>query len=105
MPVPLKQAVANAIEFAAGVLENRAQDVQLEEVESVDNNGASVWLITLSMIDYPRTDALGSALRPATTAGPVLDAYRHRRRDYKTFTVRKDTGEVTAMKIREFAGE
>ena len=95
MPVPFKQAVANAAEFAAGALGDRAQDVQLEEVESVDNNGASVWLITLSMIDHASV-ASGSAF---------LDAYRHRRRDYKTFTVRKDTGEVTAMKIREFAGE
>ena len=35
----------------------------------------------------------------------MLDAYRNRRRDYRIFTVRKDTGEVTAMKIREFAVE
>jgi len=89
MPVPLKQAVANALEFAEGLLGNRAADVRLEEVESIDSNGASAWLITLSMNDPPRTDALGSALR--------------RHRDYKTFTVLKDTGDVTAMKIREFA--
>ncbi|MGB7760907.1 MAG: hypothetical protein WBL61_13820 [Bryobacteraceae bacterium] len=93
--MPLKQAVANAVEFATGVLENRAQGVQLEEVESVDNNGASAWLITLSMIDQP----------PSTPTSPMLDAYRNRRRDYRIFTVRKDTGEVTAMKIREFAVE
>ena len=87
MAVPLKQAVANAVAFAAGVLEDRARDIQLEELESVDNNGASAWLITLSMIGDPLVAAI------------------MRRRDYKTFTVRKDTGEVTAMKIREFAGE
>jgi hypothetical protein len=38
-------------------------------------------------------------------AGSTLNAFRLRHRDYKIFTVLKDTGEVTAMKIREFAGE
>jgi len=97
MAVLLKQAVANAVEFAAGVLGNRAQDVQLEEVESVDNNGTSAWLITLSMIrDDTVKDVAGSSWAIATMASM-------RPRDYKTFTVLKDTGEVTAMKIREFA--
>jgi hypothetical protein len=95
MPVPFKQAVANAAEFAAVALGDRAKDVRLEEVESVDNNGASAWLITLSMIPPGPYDAMISALNPL----------QRRQRDYKTFTVRKDTGEVTAMKIREFAGE
>jgi len=90
MPVPLKQAVANAIAFAEEALENRAQGVQLEEVESVGTNGTGIWLITLSMLNED----------PLT-----VKAFGHRKRDYKTFTVRKDTGEVTAMKIREFAGE
>ncbi|HEY1218153.1 MAG: hypothetical protein ABSE42_13425 [Bryobacteraceae bacterium] len=95
MPVPLKQAVANAIGFATEALDNRAQGVQLEEVESVDTNGTGVWLITLSMTDHP----------PSSATSPMLDAYLNRRRDYKIFTVRKDTGEVIAMKIREFGGE
>lgn len=93
--MPLKQAVANAIEFAEEALENRARDVQLEEVESVDNHGASVWLITLSMLPPV----------PAESVFSVPMALQRRLRDYKTFTVLKDTGEVTAMKIREFAGE
>jgi len=108
MPVQLKQAVANAIDFASGVLGNRAGDVQLEEVESVDNNGSSVWRITLSMIrpDDPRADKFDSALNAAALmAGSTLNAFRLRHRDYKIFTVLNDTGEVTAMKIREFAGE
>ena len=91
MPVPLKQAIASAIEFATGVLGNRARDVQLEEVES--SLGGELWRITLSMI---RQDP---ALASAIMSG------QGRQRDYKTFTVRKDTGEVTDMKIREFAGE
>lgn len=73
----------------------------------MDNNGSSVWLITLSMIrpNDPQADALESALRSAAMTANALNPFRSRRRDYKTFTVRKDTGEVTAMKIREFAGE
>jgi hypothetical protein len=86
MPVPLKQAVANAVEFAKGFPEIGAQDVRLEEVE---DGGISrdVWLITLSMS------------RPSSNTFATLSGHR----DYMTFTVLKETGEVTAMKIREFA--
>jgi len=101
MPVQLKQAVANAIDFASGVLGDRARAVQLEEVESVDNNGASVWLITLSMINQEPSLTQDASLAAALNA--TYEALQRRRRDYKTFTVRKETGEVTAMKIREFA--
>jgi len=87
MPVPVKEAVANAIEFAKGLLGDRAADVRLEEVESRGITG-DAWLITLSM---GRSDPY------ARLSG--------RSRDYKTFTVLKETGEVAAMKIREFAGE
>ena len=87
--VPLKQAVLNAIEFATSLLGDRARDVQLEEVESTEINQADVWLITLSMIRQ------GVLYVPGFSPEP---------RDYKTFTVRKDTGAVIAMKIRELAG-
>jgi hypothetical protein len=33
-----------------------------------------------------------------------LSSFRGVPRDYKTFTIRKDTGEVLSMKIRELAG-
>jgi hypothetical protein len=92
MPVPLKQAVANALEFAEGLLGNRAADVRLEEVESIHSDGDSAWLITLSMIRQDRL--IANEIMANTWRGP---------RDYKTFTVLKETGEVTAMKIREFA--
>lgn len=85
MPVPIKQAVANAAEFAKGILGDSAQDIQLEEVEGSD--ARDVWLITLSMTrpsDLPRLFG---------------------KRDYKTFTVRKEDGQVTDMKIRVIAGQ
>jgi hypothetical protein len=78
---PIKQAVANAMEFADGVLgAGRTLDLRLEEIESSEIDGAPIWLITLS---FQRTSYA---------------------RDYKTFSIRKDTGEVLAMKIRELAG-
>jgi len=92
MPVPLQQAVVKAVEFAAGTLGDRARDIRLEEVESLDNNGTAAWRITLSML-------------PAVPNESVFSVSAAFRRDYKTFTVLKDTGEVIAMKIREFAGE
>lgn len=76
----MKEAVANAVNFAQSVLEApRNSNLRLEEVDRKEFTGKEVWLITLSM------DA----------------AFR---RDYKTFTVDGETGEVLSMKIRELAG-
>ena len=90
--VSVKQAFASAAEFAASVLEpDRLKDLRLEEVETAKANGADVWLITLSM---PRPGPLNAfAFNLKGT------------RDYKTFAVNKDTGEVLSMKIRELAGD
>jgi hypothetical protein len=90
--VSIKQAFLNAAEFAASVLEpERLTDLKLEEVETAEVNGADVWLITVSMVrPSPINNALAFSFRGA--------------RDYKTMTVRKDTGEVLSMKIREIAG-
>ncbi len=95
--VPVKEAVANAIAFAKGVLEpSRTKDMRLEEVDWEYRVDGEVWLITLSMA-RPRL-AIDEAVNPLSaeilSIGP---------RDYKTFTVRRDTGEVISMKIRELA--
>jgi hypothetical protein len=66
----------------------RTQELRLEEIESATEGGAEVWRITLSMPDQSPTNVL-SAFNP--------------RREYKTFTVVKNTGEVTSMKIREMS--
>lgn len=88
--VAIKDAVAKAVQFAASVLDPaRTQDIRLEEVEMGEHKGEEVWLITLSM--------------PIPTAiSEVLGGRRSR--DFKTFTVHKETGEVLSMKIRELAG-
>lgn len=63
----------------------RATDLRLEEVESSLVDGRKVWLITLST---PAADGL-----PGFVIAPQV-------REYKSFAVAKDTGEVLSMKIR-----
>jgi hypothetical protein len=89
--ITVKEAALKAAEFAAGVLdEPRREDLRLEEVEK----DGQCWLITLSM---------PSPLHPLQSAVlQMMDAVR--RRDYKTFTVDAETGEVLSMKIRQLAG-
>jgi hypothetical protein len=66
---------------------HRTAGIRLEEVDSTDDS----WLITLSMIG-PR-DPEGGLSISAAFAG---------KRQLKIFTARRDTGEIIAMKIREF---
>jgi len=92
--VSIKQAFANAAEFAASVFEpERLTDLRLEEVETAEVSGADAWLITMSMVRPGLMSALAALNNPKGLP-----------RDYKVFTVRKDTGEVLSMKIRELAG-
>ncbi|HUO09547.1 MAG TPA: hypothetical protein VM008_14655 [Phycisphaerae bacterium] len=59
-------------------------DIRLEEVESEENN----WLITLSFLaNAPQEDAW------IMTQSKMI-------RQYKIFTIDRDTGEVLAMRIR-----
>jgi hypothetical protein len=86
--VTIKEATQSAMAFAQESLgEGRTAYLQLEEIESAKEGPQDVWRITLSMPDSNRgglTNMLG-------------------RREYKTFTVVKATGEVTSMKIREMS--
>lgn len=96
----VKQAVQNAMDFARDALGvERTAGLQLEEVESANVGDADVWLITLSMFVAPLPG------EPPVPPGGSLAAMfgPPRPRTYKTFTVRKDTGEVVSMKIREVA--
>ena len=82
----IKEATQSAIAFARESLgEERTRGLQLEELESAMEDGVDVWRITLSMADH-------DALNPWVEVSG--------RREYKTFTVVKATGEVTSMKIR-----
>jgi hypothetical protein len=91
--IPVKQAVQHAVEFArdlppVGLPGGWMNDVLLEEVEKGRAKGLNVWFVTLSI---------------PGVGDPVNLAF-NRSRIYKTFTVNGETGEVLAMKIREFAG-
>ena len=86
----IQEATRNAIAFARESLgaERTKGGLQLEEIESAREGGDEVWRITLSISDRDPMNAL---------------ALFSTRRDYKTFTVIKSTGEVTSMKIREIS--
>ena len=90
--VSIKEATANAIEFARAALgPERTTGVRLEEVESTKIDGEDVWLITLSMMN------------PDEQLSPIAAALGRGKREYKTFAVLKHNGEVKSMKIRELA--
>ena len=85
----LQQATENSIAFARASLgPERTHGIRLEEIESATEGGKEVWRITLSVPDSSPMNAL---------------AVFSTRREYKRFTVLKDTGEVTSMTIRELS--
>jgi hypothetical protein len=88
----IKEATENAAAFARETLgPARTQGLRLEEIVTESENGHDVWHITLSMVaeEYANTFAVLSPSNP--------------RRDYKVFTVQRNSGEVTSMKIRELS--
>jgi hypothetical protein len=95
----VQEATRNATIFAQQALgHERTQGIRLEEIESSTENDQPVWHITLSMLSHePDED-----LPPKAIAAPSIFGGL-RKREYKTFSVLKDTGEVTSMKIRELS--
>lgn len=94
----IQEATRNATNFAAQALGlERTQGIRLEEIESSTENDQPVWHITLSMLSHePDESATGTIAAPS-----IFGALR--KREYKTFSVLKDAGEVTSMKIRELS--
>jgi hypothetical protein len=89
----IKSAVDSAIEFAKSALgPDRTVGIRLEEIESSNVEGRDVWLITLS------SSFKGLGLIAEIRASAALGA--DSAREYKVFTVAKDSGEVLSMKIR-----
>jgi hypothetical protein len=86
----IKDAVRNAIAFAQDALGyERTASIRLEEIESSSVDNRPVWLVTLSTTSRPAVPAMALGL--------------HEDRDYKVFTVAKDSGEVLSMRIRLLA--
>jgi hypothetical protein len=97
--VDIGTAIANTIEFANKFLgAKRTIDIRLEEIESSVLNDTPVWLITLSNA-FAVVDTGPLAYLRTHSASLGADATR----EYKVFTVAKDTGEVLSMKIRLLA--
>jgi hypothetical protein len=95
----IQEATGNARNFAIQALgPERTQGIRLEEIESSTENDQPVWYITLSMLSHePDGDLPPKAISASSIFGGA------RKREYKTFSVLKDTGEVTSMKIRELS--
>ena len=89
----IQEATQNAMIFAQQALDvERTKGLLLEEIESAKEDNEEVWRITLSMPDTTSPLSAVNALAMFST-----------RRQYKSFTVVKRTGEVTSMKIREIS--
>jgi hypothetical protein len=87
----IPEATENAVAFARASLgPERTRGIRLEEIESAKEGGKEVWRITLSI--------------PYSNPMSALAAF-NTRREYKRFTVLKDTGEVTSMMIRELSSK
>ncbi len=83
--IPVQEAVKKAVAFAEDMLEpSRTASILLEEVESAAFRGKDAWEITLSLRD----------------PNPLSFAAN---RQYKTFTIDAETGEVLSMKIRQLS--
>jgi hypothetical protein len=97
--VPVKEAIESSRAFAIGALgPERTSGLQLEEVEAGKYLDRDAWRITLSMLrpnPFAGVDKLEALTGVASPYAP---------RDYKSFFVDRETGEVLSMKIRELAG-
>lgn len=90
----IDEAVQRAKAFASKSLgPERTAKIRLEEIESAVVDGKPVWLITLS----------SQLLEPVRMVQSWSILGADSEREYKVFTVTKDTGEVLSMKIRLLA--
>lgn len=86
-----KEATAIAAESFDDFYSNDPfEDIRLEEVERVEEDGHVFWLITLGYIDKST----------ATTRGAVNSLVPNAARDYKRFKIDAETGDVISMRIR-----
>jgi hypothetical protein len=92
--IDVKQAVQIAKEKAAELLGSGAPG--LEEIERDSYKDREVWSVTLS---FPKDAARLRGLdRIANLSGLSIDPF-----EYKRFLIDAETGDLTAIKLREFA--
>lgn len=87
--IDIKQAANNAVAYMTGLpnLKADSDTIRLEEVELTEDD--KFWLITLSFVD-----------RAAATLQNVFSPARQ----YKTFRIDAETGDIRSMKIRQLEG-
>jgi hypothetical protein len=90
------QAAASYLNEIRDLVDAKLKDVRLEEIELLETQ--NMWLITLGY-DVPAPYQPSSSIfsQANVTAGLMNPSYK---RDYKTFQVSAETGEVQSMKIR-----
>lgn len=93
----VKEAVRKAKDFAVANLGGLPTDYSFEEMELDTYKRREVWAITLGMPKKPPAAT-------ASTRSPMQDLFRAPDREYKTFLIARDTGDVLAMKVRVLAG-
>jgi hypothetical protein len=94
----IEHAVQSAKAFASKSLgPERTANIRLEEIESSLIDGRAVWLITLS------SESPHDPIAPITFGNLSRILGADADREYKIFTVTKDTGEVLTVKIRLLA--
>jgi uncharacterized protein (DUF305 family) len=84
--VDIKTSAQRAVEFLNMIYPHHGDGIQVEEVDTSDDE--RYWLITLGY-NVPESQ------------NPLALAMGSKRREYKTFKVDRETGEVKSMKIRK----
>ncbi len=87
--VDLRQAIANADRFAQEILGDKVEDLAVEEIEL--DTSANQWNVTLGFSRRRRNGA-------SPGENPILFELQQPRREFRTFWVNAESGEVTAMK-------
>jgi hypothetical protein len=88
--VDIKTSAQAAVEFFNSIYPRHMDGLQVEEVELSDDG--QYWVITLGY-NVPNESS--------DLSGPLGIIPRLRPREYKTFKIDRETGEVKSMKIRK----
>jgi hypothetical protein len=88
--IDIKEATKNALGYLMELpnLKAESETIRLEEVELTDDD--KFWLITLSFVDR--------------AAAVFSEVFSPPARQYKTFRIDAESGQVRSMKIRQLEG-
>jgi hypothetical protein len=95
--IGVKQAVEAATAYAKDLFEPEITGIRLEELEHANEDGASVWRVTLSF--YLPAQVITALERLVAQVAPTEGTRVER--VYKTFVVDDLDGSVRSMRIRQ----